>query len=50
MLTHHQKQIDDLKDIYVGFDKFLLQKESEARDDYGNTRDEMKNKVRDWSK
>lgn len=50
MKDQHLKQINELKDIYVAFDKFFLRKETEARNEYGSTRDDMKNKVRQYSR
>ena len=45
MVKRHRQQIDELKDTYVAFDKYFLQKEQLARSEYGSIRDEMKNKV-----
>lgn len=45
MVTRHRQQIDELKDTYVAFDKYFLQKEQTARCEYGSVRDEMKNKA-----
>lgn len=45
MINRHRQQIDELKDIYVAFDRYFLQKEQTARSEYGNIRDGMKNKV-----
>ncbi|KAL5109950.1 Dynein regulatory complex subunit 2 [Taenia crassiceps] len=45
MVTRHRQQIEELKDTYVAFDKYFLQKEQTARCEYGSIRDEMKNKA-----
>ncbi|VDL58522.1 unnamed protein product [Hymenolepis diminuta] len=45
MINRHRQQIDELKDIYVAFDRYILQKEQTARSEYGNIRDGMKNKL-----
>ncbi|VDK23668.1 unnamed protein product [Taenia asiatica] len=45
MVTRHRQQIDELKDTYVAFDKYFLQKEQTARCEYASIRDEMKNKA-----
>lgn len=45
MVNRHRQRIDELKDTYVAFDRYFLQKEQIARNEYGSIRDEMKNKV-----
>lgn len=45
MGKRHRQQINDLKDTYVAFDRYFLQKEQMAKSEYGSIQDEMKNKV-----
>ncbi|VDN97956.1 unnamed protein product [Rodentolepis nana] len=45
MVTRHAQKIDELKDVYVAFDRYFLQKEQTARSEYANIRDGMKNKL-----
>ncbi|KAM7537799.1 hypothetical protein Aperf_G00000061532 [Anoplocephala perfoliata] len=45
MVNRHRQRIDELKNTYVAFDRYFLQKEQIARNEYGSIRDEMKNRA-----